>query len=443
MVDNLNKDDLEGDGYRVPEGLFGDILFDNEPASKAQRRSSYLNGKSPSGAAQQPSTNHKSIKEHFSRQAREESSSTPKPRPLIISPEVVSLRESFESIYSIVSAMGMNEESHNFFKQRYTLQSKITERIARKLNIDTSSPSSKYDVSKISLTVAHLLSASGGVGAGLDNEREIVSYFEDAADEILDARKWWTVEWSERQPELSAIVTLKVAALQALIKINKNLQQYPFCVKSGDMAKKMLDFVILKAKDVARSWNCDELGPDSRSSLYVTLIPLVTDIACDVWATASKNKLEPVRSFEAQKNEMKDFIGEFLSKLNMSEQDVTFVVDGVTNYINQQIIEFQNKNRNVDQVIYARMKQNVLRNLMNFSTNSLIESESSYANELDTNKDVNKGESIFEIWLTIVDRKIRTGGVMPIVEWGGFENLFDYNLFNMLGAAKAILGGKK
>ncbi|MHA4875232.1 hypothetical protein, partial [Enterococcus faecium] len=87
------------------------------------------------------------------------------------------------------------------------------------------------------------------------------------------------------------------------------------------------------------------------------------------------------RSFEAQKNEMKDFIGEFLSKLNMSEQDVTFVVDGVTNYINQQIIEFQNKNRNVDQVIYARMKQNVLRNLMNFSTNSLIESESSYANE--------------------------------------------------------------
>lgn len=443
MVDNLNKDDLEGDGYRVPDGLFGDILFDNDSVSKAQRRSSYLNGKSPSSAAPQPSTNHKSIKEHFSRRAREEEAAIPKPRPLIISPEVVSLRENFETIYSIVAAMGMNEESHNFFKQRYTLQSKITERIARKLNIDTTIPSSKYDVSKISLTVALLLSASSDAVAKLDNEREIVSYFEDVADEILDARKWWTVEWSDRQPELSAVVTLKVAALQALIKINKLLQQYPFCVKSGDMAQKMLDFVILKAKDVARSWNCDELGPDSRSSLYVTLIPLVTDIACDAWATASKNKLESVRSLESQKNEMKDFIGDFLSKLNMDAQDIIFVTDGITNYINQQIIEFQDKSKNVEQIIYARMKQTVLRNLMNFSTNSLIESESSYANELNANKGIDKGESIFEIWLTVIDRKVRTGGVIPVVEWGGFENLFDYNLFNMLGAAKAILGSKK
>lgn len=438
MVDNLNKDDLEGDVSVVPDGLFGDILFETDSQAKAERRSSYLNGKTSSAT-----TNVKSIKEHFSRQARAEGSAATKPRPLIISPEVVSLRESFEAIYSIVSAMGMSEESHNLFKQRYILQSKITERVARKMSIDTSSSSSKYDVSKISLTVANVLSASGEMGAKQDNEREIISYFEDVADEILDARKWWSVEWSERQPELSAVVTLKVAALQSLIKINKLLQQYPFYQKNGEQAQKMLDFVVQKSKDVARSWNCDELGADSRSSLYVTLLPLVTDIACDVWATASKNKLEVVRSLEAQKSEMKNFISDFLGKLDMDQQDVTFVTDGITNYINQQIIEFQDRHKNVEQVIYARMKQTVLRNLMNISTNSLIESESSYLNEVKLSETINKGDAIFEIWLTIVDRKVRTGGVMPIVEWGGFENLFDYNLFNMLGAAKAILGGKK
>ena len=436
MRDNLNLDDIEGDGERsVPEGLFGEILFDTSDDIKADRRNRYLTGDSGT------STSSMSIKERFSKQARQEGEAKVKHKPLVIAPEVVSLREGFEALYCIVSEMGMNEESHNFFKQRFLLQTKITERLARKFNIDTANTSSKNDVSKLSLVVAKLLSASKDLVS--EKEREVVTYFEDVADEILDARKWWTIEWSEKQADLSAVVTLKVAALQALIKINDLIQKYPLYARNVDMAQKMLDFIILKSKDVARSWNCDELGADSRTSLYVAIVPLVTQILCDAWETAAKNKLESVRSLESQKIELKTFISDFLKNKGFDSDDILHTTEGITSYINKKTVEFQNSYRTVEHTIYARLKQTVLKNLINMSTNSLIESGSTYDNELALNKDLDKGVAMYEIWLDVIDGKIRVGGVLPIIEWGGFENLFDYNLFNMLGAAKAILGVKK
>jgi len=422
-MSRLDPEDLEGEGAFSDGGsLFRDILFGDqrkEPVSSNNRS--------------------EGVRERFMGGGKKPDFKGNKKPSIKLGPEVVSLVDAFHSIYPIVADMGMTEDSLDIFKKRYQLQSKITERLSRKFGIDTNNVGAKVDVSKISMIVSRLLSTVKDGLIDKEKEKELLAYFEDVADEILDSRKWWTADWTESASDSNAIVTLKVASLDSLIKINATLEKYPFCHNQESTAQDILDFVILKAKDVARSWEDDSFGLENRAALYISMLPLMTEIAVNVWISASKNKLDTVRSIEPQRADLRKFVVSFLAKKGLDNFEAEHVCDGVMNYVSDKTTAFQDGNKCLDHIIFARAKQTVIGNIINMMKNTFIESEPVFNNELSLNKDLDKGSAILGICCEIMDDKIRSGGVMPIVEWGGFENIFDYNFYSMLGATKAVL----
>lgn len=357
------------------------------------------------------------------------------------SPEVVSLIEVFSSIYEIISDMGVNDESMDIFKNRYLVQRKITERLARKFNIVTEDAKSSNNVSKISVFVSKLMSASKEKIIDKDREKEILSFFEDMADEILDTRKWWTTQWSDDGDDMDVTNSLKIVTLESLLKINSILTRYPFFLSKDEISSKMMDFIILKSKEVAKSWQDESFGVDSRVFLYIKMIPLITDIALDVWVTASKNKLETVRAIEPKKSEMSSFVESVLTDRDFDKRDIELVCQGMLKSVDDRVFNTQENNKSIDQTILAKTKYTIMGNTINMFKNAILESLSEFEREFEINKDIDKSSVLLEICSEKMDDKISRGGIMPVIEWSGFENIFEQNLYRMLGAVKAISKG--
>lgn len=357
------------------------------------------------------------------------------------SPEVVSLMEVFSFVYAIVSDMGVGDESMDVFKNRYLIQRKITERLARKFNIVTSDEKSSKNVSKISVFVSKLMSANKEKIIEKDKEKDVISFFEDMADEILDTRKWWTTQWSEDGDDIDVSNSLKIVALESLLKINSTLNRYPFFMNKDEISSRMMDYVILKSKEVAKSWQDDNFGIDSRVFLYIKIIPLITDIAIDVWITASRNKLETVRAIEPKKSEMSSFVESVLSDRGFDSKDIELVCQGILKSVDERVFATQENNKSIDQTILAKTKYTIVGNTINMFKNAMLESLQEFESELSINSSLDKSSVMLEICSEKMDDKISRGGIMPVIEWSGFENIFEQNLYRMLGAVKAISKG--
>lgn len=357
------------------------------------------------------------------------------------SPEVVSLIEVFSSVYEIVSEMGVGDESMDVFKNRYLVQRKITERLARKFNITTNDAKSSNNVSKISVFVSKLMSANKEKIIEKEKEKEIISFFEDMADEILDTRKWWTTQWGDDADGLDVSNSLKIVTLESLLKINSVLNRYPFFINKDEISSKMMDYIILKSKEVAKSWQDESFGIDSRVCLYIKIIPLITDVALDVWITASRNKLETVRAIEPKKSEMSSFVESVLVDRGFDKRDVELVCQGILKSVDERVFNTQENNKSIDQTILAKTKYTIIGNTINMFKNAILESLQDFESELSINSDMDKSSVMLEICSEKMDDKISRGGIMPVIEWSGFENIFEQNLYRMLGAVKAISKG--
>lgn len=417
-IDDLDSDDLDSVGG---EGKFSSFFLNN-----MGNRGGLLGGGKRTGE----------LKRRFSGGHHQN-----KAEKMKYSPEVVSLIEVFSSVYEIISDMGVGDESMDVFKNRYLIQRKITERLARKFNIVTSDEKSSNNVSKISVFVSKLMSANKTKIIEKDKEKEIISFFEDMADEILDTRKWWTTQWSEDGDEPDVSNSLKIVTLESLLKISSTLNRYPFFMNKDETSSKMMDYIILKSKEVAKSWQDDDFGVESRICLYIKLIPLVTDIALDVWITASRNKLETVRAIEPKKSEMSLFVESILLDRGFDKRDVELVCQGILKNVDERVFSTQENNKSIDQTILAKTKYTIIGNTINMFKNAILESLQDFEHELSINSSLDKSSVMIEICLEKMDDKISRGGVMPIIEWSGFENIFEQNLYRMLGAVKAISKG--
>lgn len=122
-----------------------------------------------------------------------------------------------------------------------------------------------------------------------DLNNETLSYhFKELCNQVNVHKEFWSGN-ENVAPLLS--IRARVATFEAAIKIWNGVNQYPFSKNIENTSVKIFTFVINLSRDIAINWE-ENLGSLERQQLYVSMVPIVADIAVNNWERFSLNSLD-------------------------------------------------------------------------------------------------------------------------------------------------------
>ena len=120
------------------------------------------------------------------------------------------------------------------------------------------------------------------------NNEKLQNHFKELCHQVNIHKEYWSGN-ENVAPLLS--IRARVATFEASIKIWNGVNQYPFSKDVDNTSIKIFTFVINLSRDIALNWD-EELGSLERQQLYVSMVPIVTDIAIKSWERFSINSLD-------------------------------------------------------------------------------------------------------------------------------------------------------
>jgi hypothetical protein len=121
----------------------------------------------------------------------------------------------------------------------------------------------------------------------LSNEK-LQNHFKELCHQVNIHKEFWSGN-ENIAPLLS--IRARVSTFEAAIKIWNGVNHYPFSKDIDNTSIKIFTFVINLSRDIALNWE-EELGSLERQQLYVSMVPIVADIAVKSWERFSINSLD-------------------------------------------------------------------------------------------------------------------------------------------------------
>lgn len=353
-----------------------------------------------------------------------------------VSPAVSAISETLVLTQSIISDAINAEEARDDFARLYALQIKLTERLARRLQLDSENPDHKSSVAKLSVVVAQILAVNKA-----KSEKDLVGMIESLAEETMDLRRALASGVDESEsPSLS--VKARVVVLGAASSVRHEIESYPLYRDLDEAFVKTIKLIISTAKDMAKNWRGD-LSPIDRQHLFTEIVPIVADIATRSWRRACKNRLAIVKgSIENQYRNIEIEFSTKLEKHSVLKGHSRHVLKGVVDKIRHLVDETIAKHTNLEAEIIARLRQTAIINVKILANSALDKAIELFESEHSLNDEIG-GDTFLEMALENLESKVEEVGLVPRVEWHGYENIFSGMASTLWGAAESLIKTRK
>lgn len=170
----------------------------------------------------------------------------------------------------------------NSFSDFFKTQKKVIDIIAEELDFDFNNPSHKTLLPRIGKVVTEII---------YNNEStpkdKIYENVEALCKQVNIHKEYWSGNESVA-PLLS--IRARASTLEASMIVWNSVYNYPFCKQIDSTAIKIFGFVINASRDIALNWQ-EKLGSLERQQLYVSIVPIVANIADNCWQRFCLNNL--------------------------------------------------------------------------------------------------------------------------------------------------------
>lgn len=191
-----------------------------------------------------------------------------------------------ESVYLSSKILSSSEDKADLSKKfsKFFKQQKDLLAIAEKeLSLDFNNESHKTLLPRLGKVLTEIIYENKDV-----NNEKLQHQFKELCHQVNIHKEYWSGN-ENIAPLLS--IRARVATFEASMKIWNGVNQYPFSKDVDNTSIKIFTFVINLSRDIALNWD-EELGSLERQQLYVSMVPIVADIAVKNWERFSINSLD-------------------------------------------------------------------------------------------------------------------------------------------------------